>query len=69
MVKFFCDFYPVAPSAILETSENYFSVVSKIHQQPFGFMLYVVSVKKIEMILEQLHMLMERRVHNLLIRK
>jgi carbamoyltransferase len=45
-IKFREAFRPFAPSAIYETADEYFAVGSKKSQQPFGFMLYVVPVKK-----------------------
>jgi carbamoyltransferase len=45
-IKFREAFRPFAPSAILETAEQFFSIGNKKNQQPFGFMLYVVPVKK-----------------------
>lgn len=45
-IKFREAFRPFAPSAIIETAEDFFSVGSKKNHLPFQFMLYVVPVKK-----------------------
>jgi carbamoyltransferase len=45
-IKFREAFRPFAPSTIIEEADTIFSVGSKKKQQPFGFMLYVVPVKK-----------------------
>jgi carbamoyltransferase len=45
-IKFREAFRPFAPSAIIETAEQFFSIGNKKYHQPFQFMLYVVPVKK-----------------------
>lgn len=45
-IKFREAFRPFAPSAIIETADQFFSVGNKKNHQPFQFMLYVVPVKK-----------------------
>lgn len=45
-IKFREAFRPFAPSTIIETAEQFFSVGAKKKYQPFQFMLYVVPVKK-----------------------
>lgn len=45
-IKFREAFRPFAPSAIIETAENFFNIGNKKSHRPFQFMLYVVPVKK-----------------------